>query len=113
MRIAELPGPRGLPVVGNSLQIPLQRLHLRFEDWVDEFGPIYRVGVGPRPAVVIADHLLIRDALKRRPEQLRRQSSMQTVAREFGFDGLFTSEGQPWRRQRKLLNAAFAPQHIR
>ncbi|MCA9686958.1 MAG: cytochrome P450, partial [Myxococcales bacterium] len=49
----------------------------------------------------------------RRPEQLRRQSSMQTVAREFGFDGLFTSEGQPWRRQRKLLNAAFAPQHIR
>jgi hypothetical protein len=35
---ARLPGPRGLPVVGNALQIPAHQQWLRFAEWTRIYG---------------------------------------------------------------------------
>lgn len=35
--LRDLPGPRGLPFVGNALQLDTQRIHLILEDWVNNW----------------------------------------------------------------------------
>jgi len=38
-RLAPLPpGPKGLPVLGNSYQIPAHKQWLRFDEWIKEYG---------------------------------------------------------------------------
>jgi cytochrome P450 len=50
--------------------------------------------------------------LLERPEQYRRISNMETVARDMGLHGLFSAEGADWRRQRKLIVPAFRDSNI-
>ena len=42
-RIDELPGPRGLPFVGNLLQLKPGRVHTILNRWADEFGSLYKL----------------------------------------------------------------------
>lgn len=109
----ELPGPRPWPVVGNSLQVSIDHFHLDLEGWAARYGPLYQLRFGTSRVVVLSDSELIRELLKRRPDRVRRQAKMQRIAAELGVDGLFTAEGERWRKQRKLMNAAFAPRQVR
>ena len=58
-RYDDLPGPRPYPVVGNALQLDSRTSHLQMQRWCDEYGPIYRLRVGPRRVMVIGDHALV------------------------------------------------------
>src|SRR5688500_11792167 len=69
--ISELPGPRGLPLLGNLLQLETNRWHTILNTWADEFGPMYRYRVLNRDAVVIADASLINEVLRNRSEERR------------------------------------------
>lgn len=51
-----LPGPRGLPLFGNALQIKSHQMHLQLEAWARQFGPYYQLRLGPRRIMVVADH---------------------------------------------------------
>mgnify|MGYP003344033663 CR=1 FL=1 len=64
--IADLPCPRGIPVLGNALQLDPPRLHRQLEGWAREFGPFYHLKLGKRDFVVVADHTAI--ASSRRSE---------------------------------------------
>src|SRR5829696_7702539 len=46
--IGDLPGPAGLPGVGNALQLRPERLHLMIEKWGRRYGPVFRFSMGPR-----------------------------------------------------------------
>lgn len=113
VRLEALPGPRPWPVVGNLLQVDSQRMHQRLEQWVDEFGPLYRLRLGRREALVVAQADLISGLLRDRPAGWRRLRTMQTVMDEMGARGVFSAEGDDWRRQRRLVMAAFDPGHLK
>ena len=106
----DLPGPDGLPLLGNALQLPSDRLHQVLEDWATRFGPLYTIRMGPRRAVVTADAALAQHALRERPETFSRITNIEVIAKELGMDGLFSAEGEHWRRLRRIwigaLNAA-------
>ena len=53
--IAELPGPRGLPGLGNAHQIRPDRLHVMIEQWGRRYGPVFRFSMGPRDVVGFTD----------------------------------------------------------
>ena len=74
--IAQLPGPRGVPLLGNLLQLDAGRLHLILEQWAREFGPIFAFRALGRTVVVIADAELIQRILRDRPEGYRRRTIM-------------------------------------
>jgi cytochrome P450 len=113
-RFAELPGPRGIPVFGNLLQVESTRLHLQLEQWCEEFGSIFKLQLGKRRVMVVGDHELIATALRDRPDGFRRTTRLEEVWTEMGLlGGLFGANGDTWRRQRRMVMSAFDPGHVR
>ena len=56
---------------------------------------------------------LIEEALRARPEALRRDAKMDLILSEIGVRGVFNAEGEAWRPQRKLSVAALAQRNLR
>ncbi len=113
-RVDQLPGPRGLPVVGNLLQIQPERLHLQMEQWCREYGPVFRLRLGARQAVVFGDHTLVQATLRDRPDGFRRTSRLREIVEEMGLPvGVFNATGEAWKRQRRMVMHGFDPSHVR
>ncbi len=113
-RFEDLPGPRGLPVFGNLLQIDSTRMHLQLEAWRARYGPVYRLQLAHRRLVVVSDHSLIAAALRDRPEGFRRTSRLEEIWSEMGMlGGVFGANGDTWRRQRRMVMASFDPAHVK
>jgi cytochrome P450 len=113
-RLADLPGPRPLPLLGNLHQLHRARLHQDMEHWAREYGPLFRVALGRTPMLVVADHTLIAQVLRERPATFRRPSATARVPEELGgIDGLFEAEGSDWRNQRRMVMQAFAPHAVK
>jgi cytochrome P450 len=111
--IAQLPGPKGLPFLGNLLQLDLQRLHLILEDWAGTYGDLYRIRLVGKSVVVISNPESIQTVLRDRPQAYRRLSSMERIARELETHGVFTAEGEQWQQYRNLVAQAFKPDNLR
>ena len=112
-RISDLPGPPGLPLVGNAHQIRMPHLHEQLEAWRHQYGDAYRVRVWTRQFLVIGDPHVTAEALRDRPASFSRTERVSSACTEMGFGGLFASNGEKWRRQRPMVMAAFDPGHIK
>ncbi len=80
--------------------------HLVVEDWADRYGPIYKFRVGRRLMVVLSDRDEINRVLRERPDGYRRWRELERSFDEIGFPGVFSVEGEAWRRQRRLAVTA-------
>src|SRR5688572_12929615 len=113
-QIEDLPQPRGLPILGNLLQINASRIHQQLEAWATQLGPYYRVQFGPKTVVVVSDHQAVTAVLRDRPDGFRRDSRLEEIGTEMGLPpGVFRANGEDWRRQRRMVTAAFSPAHVR
>jgi cytochrome P450 len=111
--IGALPGPRGLPLLGSLHRWDASRAHLILEQWAREHGPIYRFRLGWQSVVVISEADAMMSVLRERPHDFRRHFAVRPIFREMGIDGLFSAEGDDWRRQRPLVMRALDPVHLR
>jgi cytochrome P450 len=67
-KLADLPSPEGLPLIGNLLQLSPDRLHLTLEQWSRELGSTYTIDLGTKRALVCCDPELAHTVLRDRPE---------------------------------------------
>ena len=104
--LRDLPGPRGLPLIGVLHRLRFDRLHLTLEEWADRYGPLFRIDMGPHPVAVVSDSAAIQRILVQRPQGFRRTRRLESVAAEMGLRGVFAAEGEDWRRQRRIVTAA-------
>ena len=112
--IADLPGPRGLPLLGNLTQIDRSRVHASVERWSHEFGPFFRFSLGRRQFLVVSDHEAIGSLLRDRPDGYRRTTRLSDIWNEMGMpSGVFNAEGEAWQRQRRMVMAGFDPKHVK
>lgn len=118
--IADLPGPRGLPLLGNAHHLRASRMHLIAEEWARRYGPIVRVKWGPgRTVVYLSDPDEIHRILRERPADFRRWRATEMIAREMAGNGslpppgVFLAEGDEWKRQRRLVVSALNANHLR
>jgi cytochrome P450 len=101
-------------LVGNALQFKPSQFHQQLEQWCRDYGPYYKIHLGPRPLLVVGEHEAVAAALRDRPDGFRRTARLETVGRELGLKpGLFGSEGDMWRRQRRMVMASFDPAHVK
>ena len=113
-RLADLPGPRGLPLFGQGLQLRSERIHLQFEQWARQYGPYVRLRLGPRQVLLLSDPQTVAETLRDRPDGFGRTSRLEEMAREMGLPiGVFGASGDVWRRQRRMVMAGFDPGHVR
>ncbi|MBN8492254.1 MAG: cytochrome P450 [Burkholderiales bacterium] len=113
-RLQDLPGPRGWPVLGNLPQIEAARFHLQLGDWAREYGRFYQLRMANRRVLVCADHEAVSAVLRDRPDGFRRTDRLEAVGTEMGLKpGLFGVNGDVWKRQRRMVMAAFDPGHVK
>jgi cytochrome P450 len=111
--IDDLPGPPRLPLIGNAHRMRSKSLHLTAEEWCERYGTPYRFDIGGRGVVVIGDAETINAVLRERPDGFRRWSEIQTISEEmWGTPGVFSAEGEDWRRARRLAVTALNSNHL-
>lgn len=109
------PGPRGHPLIGSALALrhdPLGTLLSAQR----EFGDVVRFVVGPparrRTFVAVFHPEAVRRVLAAESRRYTKDSvAYREVAALIG-DGLLTSQGQTWRRQRRTVQPLFTPKHV-
>jgi len=113
-RIADLPGPQGLPFLGNALQFRSPSLHLELEAWAAQYGPYYQLRAAGRRILVVSDHQVVASVLRDRPAAFSRTARLREIGQEMGLQpGVFSAEGEDWMRQRRMVMAGFDPGHVR
>lgn len=112
-QVADLPCPKGLPILGNVHQLSATKFHLLLEQWAYELGAPYRFQICNKPITVWADIEIAQSISRERPHRYRRLRVLESVLEEIGCNGLVSAEGAAWEPQRRLIMQALSIPHIK
>jgi len=113
-QLADLPGPRGIPLLGNLLQLDPPRMHQQLEQWCKDFGPFFKLKLGRRYTLIVGDHQAVASMLRDRPDGFKRTTRLEQIGAEMGLKpGVFAANDDEWRRQRRMVMAGFDPAHVK
>ena len=76
--------------------------------WVETYGELYEFWIFGQRHVVIGNKQIGKQLLWARPDAFTRPPHLRNQIRALGADGLFSAEGDFWKRHRKLLSPAFS-----
>ena len=108
--LADIPGPKGRWIAGNLRQFTADRLGFLDRCFRDH-GDVVRMRFAHRPVVVVNHPDLVEEVLVTRNKQFIKHFGLRLAKPTLG-EGLLTSEGDFWRRQRRLSQPAFHRERI-
>lgn len=109
--VKDLPGPKGLPIIGNLTKIDLPNLHRQIEEWSDQYGDVFRLDLGISNQMVITRPSLIQKVSAERPETFLRVVKMSEIIKAGGVHGVFNAEGEEWKRHRNVVTKGLDVKH--
>jgi len=112
-QLVDVPGPKGWPVLGNALDIRPGIFHHQLEGWARLYGGSFALRIGPRRYFAVTDPAAIASVLRRRPDIFHRTQRLEQISSDLGFVGVFSANGDVWRRQRPMVLAGLDPGHIK
>ncbi|CAL8126614.1 unnamed protein product [Orchesella dallaii] len=98
----EIPGPIGLPVFGNVLQLGT-KMHLQFGRWADKYGEIFQIHLGNRRTVVVSDPRMVKEIFTNDPAFTGRAIFEGFEAYPNEPLGIASIEGEMWEVHRRFL----------
>lgn len=104
------PGPKGSWIVGNLHQFDARRLSF-FVDVARDYGDIASFRFGPRRIFLVSNQDLIEQVLVTDAKYYIKHFGARAYKAVLG-NGLVTSEGETWLRQRRLSQPAFLKQRV-
>lgn len=110
--IHTLPQPKGETIFGNLRQFKAPNKHQVLEQWVAECGELFRISLMGKKFIVSANAEINHEILKQRPETFRRYANIANVMDEMGISGVFSAEGETWKKHRKLTSEALNVRNV-
>lgn len=108
----ELPGPRAWALIRTLMVATRGDLLRPFVDLFERFGPLFQVRLPLGHNLVMLAHPVAIERILRSRQDNYIKGSVYDGARLLLGNGLVTSEGDHWRRQRALANPAFRPSRL-
>lgn len=99
------PGPKGLPFLGSVFPAWREPLAFFLESH-EQYGDVVRFKFGPFAYYLVNDPTIVKHVLVDNPKAYTKSRNYLGLKVVLG-EGLLTSEGDHWRRQRKLAQPAF------
>lgn len=112
-KIKDLPSPKGSIIGGNLSDFKKVNKHQVVEGWVKEVGELFTIRLMTKQILVSALPEFNNEVLKNRPNGFRRFSKIKEVMEEMGIVGVFSSEGEQWKRHRKMTAEALSMRNVR
>ncbi|KAL2867474.1 cytochrome P450 [Aspergillus lucknowensis] len=106
----KVPSPPGLPLIGNTLQLPSQP-HRQFLKWARQYGEIYRVRLGLMDWYMLNSPQAVKEILDKQSAVTSSRPPMPVVsdALSGGMRFLFMPYGAEWRRLRSVSHRLLTP----
>ncbi|MCB9508293.1 MAG: cytochrome P450 [Myxococcales bacterium] len=104
------PGPRGLPLLGSATDLAQRELEF-IGKTCDTYGPLSSFRVGRRVIWLVTDPELLDDLLVKR-HSMTVKDEITGLLKQVVGEGLLTSEGELWKRQRRLAAPALSRRHV-
>lgn len=111
--VQNMPGPWLLPWIGRIHDLPVQFMWIKFKEWADTYGPIYRTKMLGDNFVVISDEKIAEEILVKRAKTYSDRPQIVSL-----FDAKSThgsmmylplmGKNHYWARQRKLIHSYLA-----
>jgi cytochrome P450 len=100
------PGPKGLPIVGSAFDLRDDPLNT-MRRMAREYGDIVRFEVMKRERILLNDPEMIHQVLVMQHSKFHKSELTRRITARMLGQGLLISEGDFWRRQRRLVQPAF------
>ncbi|XP_063962204.1 cytochrome P450 1A1-like [Lytechinus pictus] len=104
-----LPGPWGLPILGNLLNLGSDEPHVGLMKLAKEYGNVYQIRLGSRPVVVLCGQEAIRSALVHQPVAFAGRpdlASFQFIRKNTEATVAFQTNDATWKLHRKLAESS-------
>ncbi|KAM3850527.1 cytochrome P450 2K1-like [Diretmus argenteus] len=98
----EPPGPRPLPLLGNLLQLDLQRPYNTLCELSKRYGPVFTVYFGPSKVVVLAGYQAVKQALVNHAEEFGDRHITPVSYDLNQGHGILFANGDSWREMRRF-----------
>lgn len=112
-QLSDLPSPKGKFVTGNLADFKRSNKHQVFENWSKELGDIYQISLMGKRIVISTNPTFNGHVLKNRPSGFRRFSKIKEVMEEMGIEGVFSTEGEEWKKHRKVTAEALSMKNVK
>lgn len=105
------PGPQGLPFFGNLFEMRRDPMGLLMRSTRD-YGSIVKLKFGPQTAFLVSHPDLLKHVFVDHSKNYLKQTKAWKIFQLIFGEGLLTSEGELWRKQRKLMQPSFHRERI-
>ncbi|UNI19368.1 hypothetical protein JDV02_005554 [Purpureocillium takamizusanense] len=111
-RTVTLPGPPGLPLAGNIIQLKQGHV-LKLAEWTKKYGDVIRVSLGEREAVFLNSHKALAQTVVQQGPAFQSRPTFRLFHCDYATSGIWTVGTSPFSsrlvRTRRVLSAQIAP----
>ncbi|KAL2101316.1 hypothetical protein ACEWY4_003077 [Coilia grayii] len=98
----EPPGPKRLPILGNLLQLDLQKPYETLCEFSKKYGSIFTVHFGPQKMVVLAGYKTVKEALVSHADEFGDRANVPIFMDLYKGLGIVFSNGDNWKEMRRF-----------